>query len=102
MTLHTLNRSPFSHLQTCDDCLKSLCPGDALMLLEDGVLNILPASPLQGRIQAFTEMGGEVFVMGADLAARGLESFCPTDLQKIDMDGFVDLCVTHNPVQSWY
>ena len=42
-----------------------------------------------------------VYVLGADLAARGLEGKAIEGVQLVDYAGFVDLTVNTDRTQSW-
>ena len=75
-TLHTANRSPFEH-GALAGCLARVRPGSAVLLIEDGVLGALAGSPHAARLEAVAEAGVEVFALGPDLDARGIEAGPP-------------------------
>lgn len=101
MSLHTLNKSPFTH-QLLDQCLAVIRPDDALLLLEDGVYAVTAGSPQLSTLKAFHQRGGQIYVIEADMEARGLPLDQLDWLELIDYNRFVTLCVENNPIQSWF
>ena len=98
--LHTVNRSPWKH-RTLEDCLARVRPGSAVLLIEDGVFGALRGSRFAER---FTELAGlaEVFALGPDLAARGIEAGRVADcVEVVDYGGFVDLACRFDRVVAW-
>ena len=89
-TLHTLSALP--HSEACEDCLRLLADGDALLLMGDGVY----AAPLAPRSE-----GIEVFVLASDAKARGVEQSL-SDLEHIDMGQFVQLTTRFPRQLAWY
>ena len=71
-TLHTVNRSPFEH-GALEACLARVRAGSAVLLIEDGVLGALGASPAAARLEACAAAEVELFALGPDLDARGIE-----------------------------
>ena len=100
-TLHTVNKSPFTH-STLVSCMAICQPGDALLLIEDGVYAALPSSPVQKRLKTLADSGVTVAALGPDLDARGLTSRSADWITTMDYDGFVTLSTTLKTVQSWY
>ena len=100
-TLHTVNRSPFEH-GALAGCLARVRPGSAVLLIEDGVLGALAGGPSAGRLAAAAAADVEVFVLGPDLAARGIE---PERLASfvgvVDYPGFVDLACRFAKTATW-
>jgi tRNA 2-thiouridine synthesizing protein B len=97
--LHLVFRSP-GESSALEQCLARAGADDAVLLLEDGVYGAVEsAHGVFGRTGA---PGPAVFVLVADLEARGLASSClaPT-VRPIDYPGFVALTVAHNPFVSW-
>lgn len=95
MILHTVNKSPFAS-QCLAECLAACSPGDAILLLEDGVygaVKTLPSSAPRG----FT-----CYALTADIDARGLANRIHPDIQLTDDRGFVLLTTQYDKVISWY
>ena len=100
-TLHTVNRSPWEH-GALAGCLARVRPGSAVLLIEDGVLGALSGSPHAARLAAAAASGVEVFALGPDLAARGIEPdrLAPR-VKLVDYAGFVDLACRFDRTVSW-
>ena len=98
--LHTVNRSPWEH-RALERCLARVRPGSGVLLIEDGVLGALRGAPGAAR---FAEMAGavEVFALGPDLAARGIEPERVREgVEVVDYGGFVDLACRFDQVVAW-
>ena len=96
MILHTLSASPAS--SAFRDCLRIITPGDALLLLGDGVYAAIPGTPACDRLQA---AGIEVHVLHSDAQAAGISEL--TEIaSRIDMDDFVVLTERFARQQAWY
>ena len=99
-TLHTVNKSPFER-NSLTSCLGHCKPGDAVLLIEDGVVGARKGGVYAARL---SEAGKQckIFALGPDVAARGLK---PEDLdpavQVVDYSGFVDLAAEHARTQAW-
>ena len=98
--LHTVNKSPYERANL-DSCLRLAQKGGAILLYEDAVYaavqDTAAAGKIEGALKDFT-----VFVLGPDLAARGIEEDRLIDgVVVVDYGGFVDLVVEHGPVQAW-
>ena len=96
--LHTVNKSPF---ETGDlsSCMAHVNSGDAVLLFEDGVYGALEGTSAASEID---KPGIEVFVLGPDLAARGIaQGKITSKVKVIGYDDFVDLATSHNAVNSW-
>jgi len=100
-TLHTVNRSPFEH-GALAGCLARVRPGSAVLLIEDGVLGALSASPHADRLAAAAAAGVEVFALGPDLDARGIEAarLAPF-VEVVDYAGFVALARRFARTVAW-
>lgn len=99
-TLHTVNKSPFER-ETLKSCLGHLKAGDALLLIEDGVLGVRTASTVADRLAAALE-DCAIYALAPDLAARGiLPEQMIGGVELVDYAGFVDLAVRHERVQAW-
>ena len=96
-TLHIVNRAASSS-HALQQCLDLASPGDAVLLIEDGVYSALP------RIFSGIDLtsGVTVSVLATDVDARGLEGRLTAAVASVDYDGFVTLTEQHNPVMSWF
>ena len=99
-TLHTVNKSPFGNGALLS-CLKHCTPGDAVILIEDGVYGALSGASISNDVGAATG-SVEIFVLDADGKARGLDAgnLLP-EVKPVGYDGFVDLAAKHERTQSW-
>lgn len=100
-TLHTINKSPFSHA-TLASCLQVCGKQDGILLLEDGVFGALLSAPCAEELSALIKTGVKVHVLTGDVNARGLQEKIRGDIYVTDYNGFVELSIEHNCVQSWY
>jgi tRNA 2-thiouridine synthesizing protein B len=100
-TLHTVNKSPFTN-NTLTSCLQVCGEGDAILLLEDGVLAGLKGSPCTEELTQSITRGINVFALAEDVQARGLTEKIRADIRITDYNGFVQLSLEHKSVQSWY
>lgn len=99
-TLHTVNKSPFER-SAFISALNHLKPGDALLMIEDGVVGARKGSAFAGLLEN-TAKNCSVYVLGPDLAARGMgENDVIQGAKLVDYGGFVDLVTTHNRTQAW-
>jgi tRNA 2-thiouridine synthesizing protein B len=99
-TLHTINKSPFER-SAFISALNHLGPGDALLMIEDGVLGARKASAFAGLLES-TAKNCSVYVLGPDLAARGTgEKDIVQGVKLVDYGGFVDLVTKHERTQAW-
>lgn len=94
--LHLLSASP-QRSRALDLCLRMLVPGDAVLLLEDGVnvlLDELPPGLKSGTIT--------LACLVADIEARGMKSIIDsTIVQLVDDEGFVELVERFPLNQTW-
>lgn len=95
MILHTLNALPTS--QAFADCLRAVAPGDALLLLGDGVYAALPGT---GAWTTLGASGVALYVLLTDAEAAGVVPASP--IETVDMDGFVALSEQYPRQQAWY
>lgn len=98
--LHTVNKSPFEKT-AFESCLNHTNPGDAVLLIEDGVYAAVKGSAIAERIAG---QNGTVslYALGPDLAARGIADASIIEAIKVvDYDGFVDLVTEHDVSQAW-
>jgi tRNA 2-thiouridine synthesizing protein B len=94
--LHTLNASPAS--AAFSECLALLEPGDAVLLLGDGVYAALAGTASCTALEA---TGAEIFVLESDARAAGLLGRLQ-NADVLDMDGFVALSERLERQMSWY
>jgi len=98
--LHTVNKSPFEK-STFESCLNHARPGDAVLLIEDGVYAAVKGTSVAKRVAA---MNGELllYALGPDLAARGIKDASLMEgVSVVDYGGFVDLIAEHAVSQAW-
>lgn len=99
-TLHTVNKSPFER-SAFVSALNHLRPGDALLMMEDGVVGARKGSAFAGLLENAAK-SCSVYVLGPDLAARGMgETDMIAGAKLVDYGGFVDLVATHDRTQAW-
>ena len=96
MTLHTLNASPAS--AAFADCLRLLAPGDALLLLGDGVDAALDGTAARRALDASP---AQLFILQPDAAAAGVLGRIGT-VELVDIDGFVTLSERFARQLAWY
>jgi len=90
MTLHTFNKAP------TPDRLQLLDPGDAVLLIEDGVY-----AAQEGQPQLTVPAGVSLHVLTPDLAARGISARIRPEFCSVDHAGFVGLSLAHAKVINW-
>ncbi len=99
-TLHTVNKSPFER-SAFISALNHLKPGDTVLMIEDGVVGARKGSAFADLL-AKAAKGCSVYVLGPDLAARGMgETDVIQGAKLVDYGGFVDLVTEHNRTQAW-
>lgn len=91
--LHIVRDSPFSS-RKLDLCLQLAAPGDALLLIQDGVV----AACAPAFLPQLQQAGVPLYLLAEDLLARGLR---PAMGQVIDMAGFVQLVVEQGSPLRW-
>ena len=96
--LHTINKSPFSH-DCLTECLRVCNRDDVILLLEDGVYAALADSAW---IAQLTAQAAAVYVLEADVAARGIAARIAPGIETVDYNGFVQLCVEQTGMLAWY
>ena len=99
-TLHTVNKSPFER-NSLQSCAHHMIAGDAMIMIEDGVVAARKGSSVSAVVKAALESGG-VFVLASDLAARGIKPEDVIDgIKVVDYGGFVDLVTQHGRTVAW-
>ncbi len=97
--LHIVNKSPPQY-QALQSCLRLAQPGQALLLIEDGVYAATPAGAAScGLAEATRRL--KVYVLRPDLEARGMAGRLIEGVAPIDYAGFVDLVTEHPRNQTW-
>jgi len=97
--LHTVNKSPFDH-NTLETCLKFAKQGSALLLIEDGVYAATRDTAVSKQVQEAMK-SVSIYALKPDVEARGMQNRVMDGVRLVDYEGFVDLVVAHNAVQSW-
>lgn len=98
--LHTVNKSPFEK-NALESCLSHAAGGSAILLLEDGVYAALAGTSTAARMAEAAKLF-KVFVLGPDLAARGMDAGRLIEgIGIVDYEGFVDLVAEHSTSQAW-
>lgn len=98
--LHTVNKSPFEK-NNLESCLRLAKSGSGVLLIEDGVYAALQGTSVSDQVAGRTG-DFKIYALGPDLAARGLgEKPIIDGIKVIDYEGFVDLVVEHDAVNSW-
>jgi len=98
--LHTVNKSPFEK-SAFKSCLDHAKPGDAVLLIEDGVYAATKGTAAAARIAA---LNGDMslYALGADLSARGISNSAMIEgITVVDYSGFVDLVAENDVFQAW-
>lgn len=98
--LHLVNKSPTDRY-AFDTCFRMATPGDAILLIEDGVYAAMANSDFAEKV---TSRLGEFsfYVLGPDVDARGLADIpLIEDIKVVDYEGFVDLVAETDATQSW-
>ena len=99
-TLHTVNKSPFER-NALASCLAHAAQGDAILMIEDGVVGARKGSVLAEALRAEAATCA-IYVLGPDLAARGMKAEDLVEGAKlVDYAGFVDLAADNSRVCSW-
>jgi tRNA 2-thiouridine synthesizing protein B len=97
--LHIVNKSPFQ-TRTLDSCLRIAQPGDALLLIEDGVYGATLGTAAESAVrQACGSL--KVYALQPDLEARGVAGKLIEGITPVDYGGFVDLTIEHTASNSW-
>jgi tRNA 2-thiouridine synthesizing protein B len=97
--LHTVNKSPFEHT-ALGTCLRYARRGSAVLLIEDGVYAAARDTAVSTQVQEALK-GVSIYALKPDVEARGMQNRVLDGVRLVDYEGFVDLVVEHNAVQSW-
>jgi len=97
--LHIVNKSPFQ-TSTFETCLRMAQPGNALLLIEDGVYAATVGSATEANLrQACATL--KVYALQPDMDARGVTGKLIDGVTLVDYGGFVDLTVEYPTSHSW-
>lgn len=94
-TLFTVNKSP-SHCEL-DSVLRLLSPGDGLLFIEDGVY-----FGMEQKVNEQMPDGIQAYCLKEDMVARGMLNKLDPAIEAVSYRQFVDLCVDHDKVVSWF
>lgn len=100
-TLHTVNKSSFTH-NTLKSCIAICGNNDGILLLEDGVFGALQSAPDAEALITLNGKGVAIYASLEDIKARGLEHTIASHIQLTNYEEFVSLTLYHSCVQSWY
>lgn len=92
--LHTVNKAA-----VLDGCLRLLGPGDALLLIEDGVYAAVDNPQNRDLWQSLPDTV-ERYVLENDVRARGVEQ--GSSFTAVGDAGFVDLVCRHDKTLNWF
>ena len=99
MILHIINKSPLTH--SCfSECLKFCKDGSSILFIEDGVYANHSLTAQQH--QQLETKKINLYVLEADITARGLKQPINSPFGITDDKGFVELIINHHGSQSWY
>lgn len=97
--LHTINKSPFDR-NSLESCLEKSKEGSAILFIEDGVYGALTNTKYSDRVKEAMK-SRKVYALFPDIEARGMQDKVIDGIKMIDYEGFVNLVVEQNTVQSW-
>ena len=88
--LYTIATSPFN----CDfpAMLRLVTHQDAVLLIQDGVIAAIEHSKHFSELQ---KTGAQIYVLDADINARGLQNIISKTVSLVTYQGFVKLTVAH-------
>jgi tRNA 2-thiouridine synthesizing protein B len=93
-TLHIVNK-PATH-DALARCMSLASPGDAVLLIEDGVYCALPRVLSTSATERLN-----LFALRTDAQARGLQTRLAAHVTMISDREFVELVVKHQPIVTW-
>jgi tRNA 2-thiouridine synthesizing protein B len=96
--LHIINRAPLAG-NALNDCLRICDAAAGILLIEDGVVAALANGEWLPRILERTH---NLYVLDADIVARGLTGKIAGSAKVVDYAGFVALCCEYPGTYSWY
>lgn len=98
--LHIVNKSPFERV-AFESCLTHAKAGDSILMIEDAAVGAIDGTKFADQLKA-AMADKSVYVLGGDLAARGMSEDRIIDgVKSVDYAGFVDLTADNEKTQSW-
>lgn len=98
--LHIVNKSPFQK-NSFATCLRLAKKGSDILLSEDAVYAALPDSAIEKDVKQALAIH-TIYALEPDLIARGLQPIALIEgIEIVGYDGFVELAVKNDKVQSW-
>ncbi len=95
--LHTVNRSPYaSNMLTL--CLRYASPKSVILLMEDAVIAGIEDGTW---LKTLLSCEHYIYLLQEDVIARGLEKKISSNMNLIDINGFVALTEQHNQHIKW-
>lgn len=94
--LHTLSHSPWQC--DIDGLQRMLRDGDALLLIQDGVLAAVEGSRY---VEILTNTPIKVYALKDDIDARGLAGQISARIDVVGYNDFVNLAVAHTSQMNW-
>lgn len=97
--LHIVNKSPTA-ARSLESCLRMALPGQAVLLIEDGVYAATTGSSSEAQLRAAASKV-KFYALKPDLDARGMSARALDNVTLVDYGGFVDLVAEHGTPNSW-
>lgn len=95
--LHILTCSPFQ-TQAFTQCCAMLDENDAVLLIQDAVIAVMAEN---SAIDAILKQRVKIYLLSADMQARGLSGNAYSEVEMVDYKGFVGLTVIHETQMKW-
>ncbi|WP_299016779.1 sulfurtransferase complex subunit TusB [uncultured Photobacterium sp.] len=95
--LHTISTSPFQ-TQALQRCLRYISQDDEILLVQDAVIAGIEKNTW---CESIKDSGVKIYLLAADIAARGLSGKVNDAFEVIDFEGFVALTVKHETQMKW-
>lgn len=101
-SLHLVSASPTAGTALAD-CLRLAAPGDALLLLQDGVYAAVAHAAASVALLCDAAANGiALHALLPDVDARGLAGRLYPGLRLVDDNGFVELTERYPRIVSWF
>jgi tRNA 2-thiouridine synthesizing protein B len=97
--LHIINKSPFQ-TSTFESCLRMAQPGNAVLLIEDGIYAATTGSGAEAKLREASSRL-KFYALKPDTEARGMSARLIDGVTLVDYGGFVDLVAEHTTSHSW-
>ena len=98
-TLHTVNKSSYER-NSLEACVRLAAKGSSVIMIEDGVYSAISGGNKASVIENAKDL--TFYVLGPDLKARGIdEGRLINGVKVVDYNGFVELTVNNEKVNSW-